>query len=100
MATATAGWTPDEDPWPTSDRKAPYAKTGEERNPTSDCADCKVIVRFRWGRNVASSSLSDSPSSEESVEVIILPAANESGAVEVCTGGLRVGGLLGRGERA
>lgn len=89
--------TPDEDPWPISDREAPYAKTGEERNLTSDCADREVIVRFRMGRNVASSSLSDSPSSEESEEVVIL-AANESGAVELRAGGLRVGGLLGRGE--
>jgi hypothetical protein len=91
--------TPDEDPWPISDRVAPYDKTGEERNPTSDCADREVIVRFRLGRNVASSSLSDSPSSEESEEVVIL-VANESGAVELRAGGLRVGGLLGRGERA
>ena len=91
---------PDEDPWPISDRVALYAKTGEERNPTSDCADREVIVRFRLGRNVASSSsLSDSPSSEESEEVVIL-VANESGAVELRAGGLRVGGLLGRGERA
>ncbi len=91
--------TRDEDPWPISDRVALNAKTGEERNPTSDCADREVIVRFRLGRNVASSSLSDSPSSEESEEVVIL-VANESGAVELRGGGLRVGGLLGRGERA
>lgn len=90
--------TPDEDPWPISDREAPYAKDGEERNPTSDCADREVIVRFRRGRNVASSSLSDSPSSEDSEEVVML-AANESGAVELRAGGLRVGGLLGTGER-
>jgi hypothetical protein len=56
--------TANEDPWPISDRVAPYAKTGEERNPTSDCVDREVIVRFRVGRNVASSSLSDSPPSE------------------------------------
>jgi hypothetical protein len=55
--------TPDEDPWPISDREAPYATTGEKRNPTSDCADREAILRFRLGRNVAS-SLSDSPSSE------------------------------------
>ena len=91
--------TADEDPWPISDRVAPYAKADEERNPASDCADREVIVRFRVGRNVASSSLSDSPSSEESSEVVIL-VANESGAVEARAGGLRVGCLLGRGERA
>jgi hypothetical protein len=90
--------TPDEDPWPISDRVAPYAKTGEERNPAADCADREVIVRFLLGRNVASSSLSDSPSSDESEEVVIL-VANESGAVELRAGGMRVGGLLGRGER-
>ena len=27
-----------------SDRVTPYAKTGEERNPASDCADREVIV--------------------------------------------------------
>lgn len=91
--------TPDECPWPRSDRAAPYAKAGEERNPASDCTDREVIVRFRRGRNVASSSLSDSPSCEDSEEVVIL-VANESGAVELRAGGLRVGGLLGRGERA
>lgn len=85
--------TPDEDPWPMSDREAPYAKVGEERNPASDCTDREVIVRFRRGRKVASSSLSDSPSSEESEEVVIL--ANESGAIELRAGGLRVDGLLG-----
>jgi hypothetical protein len=91
--------TTDEDPWPISDRVAPYVETGEERSPTSDCADREVIVRFRVGRNVASSSLSDSPSSEKSSEVVIL-VANESGAVEERAGGLRAGGLLGGGERA
>jgi hypothetical protein len=90
---------PDEDPWPISDRAALFAKAGEERNPTSDCADREVIVRFRRGRNVASSSLSDSPSSEESEEVVIL-VANESGAVELRAGGLRAGDLMGRGGRA
>jgi hypothetical protein len=55
-------------------------------------------VRFRVGRNVESSSLSDSPSSSDSEEVVIL-VANESGAVELRAGGLRVGGLLGGGER-
>lgn len=88
---------PDESPWPISDREAPYDKIGEERNPTSDCADRWVIVRLRRGRNVASSSLSDSSSSEDSEEVIL--AAKESGAVELRTGGLRIGGRLGRGAR-
>ncbi len=88
----------DEGPWPISDRVTLYVKTGEERNPASDCADGEVIVRLREGRNVASSSLSDSPSSEDSEEVVIL-VANESGAVKLRFGGLRVDGLLGRGER-
>ncbi|SRR5229473_661476 len=89
----------DEDPWLISDRAALYVGTGEERNATSDCPDREVIVRFRRGRKVASCSLSDSLSSEDSSEVVIL-AANESGAVELRAGGLRVGGLVGRGERA
>jgi len=55
-------------------------------------------VRFRRGRNVASSSLSDSSSSEDSEEVMLV--AKESGAVELRVGGLRIGGgLLGMGER-
>jgi hypothetical protein len=89
----------DEDPWLISDRATLYVGTGEERSPTSDCPDREVIVRFRRGRKVASCSLSDSPSSEDSSEVVIL-VANESGAVELRAGGLRVGGLLGRGGRA
>ena len=89
---------PDESPWPLSDRAAPYDKIGEERKPASDCADREVIVRLRRGRNVASASLSDSSSSEDSEEVM-LRLAKESGAVELRDGGLRIGGLLGRGER-
>jgi hypothetical protein len=50
------------------------------------------MVRFRVGRTVASSSLSDSSSSEDSEEVML--AEKESGAVE-----LRVGGLRDMGPR-
>jgi len=46
------------------------------------------MVRFRVGRNVASSSsLSDSSSSEDSEEVTLV--AKERGAVELRDGGLR-----------
>jgi hypothetical protein len=82
-------------PWPTSDREAPYDKIGEERKPFSDCADREVIVRLRRGRNVASSSLSDSSSSEDSEDVIL--AEKESGAIELRDGGLRICDLPGRG---
>jgi hypothetical protein len=79
VETVTAEWI--------SDRATSYTKTGEERNPTSDCADREVIVRFQLGRNMASSSLFNSPSSEDPEEVVIL-AANESGVVELRAGGL------------
>ena len=78
-------------PWPTSDLAELPAATGEVRCPSSDCvhpADRLVTVRLRLGRNVASSSsLSDSPSSEESEEVAL--AERKSGAVELRVGGLR-----------
>lgn len=70
--------------------------TGEVRCPSSDRvppADRLVTVRLRLGRNVASSSsLSDSPSSDDSEDV--MPAERKSGAVE-----LRVGGLRGTDRR-
>lgn len=90
---------PDESPWPISDRAAPYDKIGEERKPASDCADREVIVRLRRGRNVASASLSDSSSSEDSEEVVLRVVEKESGAVELRDGGLRINGLLGMEER-
>jgi hypothetical protein len=58
-----------------------------------------VILRFRLGCNVASSSLHKFPSSEGSEEVVIL-AVYESGAVELCACVRWVGGLPGRGEQA
>ena len=52
-----------------------------------------MTVRFLQGRNVASCSLSDSPSSEDSEEVVL--AAKERGTVELRAGGLRVAGRRG-----
>jgi hypothetical protein len=46
------------------------------------------------GRNVASSSLSDSPSSEDAEKVIL--AEKDSSAVELRIGGLCVGKLLNK----
>jgi hypothetical protein len=51
------------------------------------------MVRFRVRRNVASSSLSDSSSSEDSEDVMLIE--KERGAVE-----LRDGGLRAEGKRA
>lgn len=54
-------------------------------------------MRLRRGRNVASSSLSDSSSSEDSEDVML--EEKESGAIELRVGGLRICELLGRGAR-
>ena len=80
---------PDESPWPISDRAALCDEMGEDRWPSSDCTGRVVTVRWRLGRNVASSSLSDSPSSGDSDEVSL--AAEERGKAD----DVRVGGLRG-----